>query len=60
MTEIKHTPNMRMTKDALVKMAYAERVGERQFITEKRGPMRKDVIIDAILNHRAAIAKAKG
>lgn len=51
---------MRMTKDALVKMAYAERVGERQFITEKRGPMRKDVIIDAILNHRAAIAKAKG
>lgn len=45
-------PSMKMTKDALVKMAYAERVGEKQFITENHGPMRKDVIIDAILENR--------
>lgn len=56
----KHTPTMAMTKDQLVKMAYAERVGEKQFISEKRGPMRKDVIIAAILDKRASVALAKG
>lgn len=46
-------PTMRMTKDALVNMAYAERVGEKQFITERSGPMRKDVIIAAIIENRS-------
>lgn len=42
----------RMTKDQLVKIAYAENVGEREFITEHRGPRDRDVIIDAIERKR--------
>lgn len=50
-----HAALMRQSKDSLIKQAYFERVPEKEFISERKGPYAKPVIVAAIMKKRGLV-----